>query len=267
VIAGSGAGNLVYTVEVTNPGTTTAPGVEVTEVLVLPPGVTLVSAIATAGTFDGTVWTVGSLPPLGAASLAITLTAGAAAASGPDAISGVATITGVAGALVDTDDDTDGDSTSVVRQVDLQLAVADSADPVFAGGGAGNLVYTVTLVNAGPSNASDIVIDHASVLPEGATLDQVDVSAGSWAPPFWTLPALDAGDSATLEATITVGAATAPGVDVLEWSASVDDLGELLVLTGDDTASELTTVREPPLFVDGFESGDTSSWSLQRPPP
>jgi uncharacterized repeat protein (TIGR01451 family) len=266
VIAGSGAGNLVYTVAVTNHGPPVANGVEITETLVLPAGVTEDSWIVDSGSVTGDVWSLDPLPVAGTATLTITLTVGPTAAAGADVVSGSAEITAVSGTLVDTGDDTDGDTTSIVRQVDLQLAQVESIDPVEAGSGPGNLVHVVTVENAGPSDASNVTIELGSTLPPGVTETSIVPSAGGFSAGTWTLPSLAAGDSGTLTVTLDVTAEATPAVDAITITATVTGASETLILLGDDATSESTSIVPPPLFEDGFESGDTSQWSETSPP-
>jgi uncharacterized repeat protein (TIGR01451 family) len=199
--------------------------------------------------------------------LTVTLTVGASAATGADVVAGSAEITAAGGALDNPGDDSDADTTSVARWVDLQVSVVDTPDPVFAGSAAGNLIYTVTLTNAGPSDASGIEITLGSTLPAAVTIDDTSPSAGSYTAPTWTLPALAAGAGENFGATLSVGPGAPIGIDLVSWSATVGAANESLISTGDDAATELTSIRQPPLFQDGFESGDTSAWTKTRPPP
>src|SRR5262249_13900857 len=60
--------------------------------------------------------------------------------------------------------------TTVNRQVDLQVTNTDSPDPVIAGSATSNLTYTVTVHNAGPSDASGVQLTNShNTLPSGVT--------------------------------------------------------------------------------------------------
>ena len=206
VAAGSGAGNLVYTVTVTNPGSFVQSTIEITETLTLPPGVTVDSAVVNSGTLDGYVWSLDPLAGGGAlpAILTITLTVGSATAAGVDVVAGSAAVTDSGAELLNTGDDTDGDATSVVRPVDLQLSQTESVDPVEAGSGPGNLVHVVTVENAGPLDASGVTIELTATLPAGVDVDSIVPEAGSFDSGTWSLPALGVGISRTLTITLDV---------------------------------------------------------------
>src|SRR5205807_1899946 len=59
------------------------------------------------------------------------------------------------------------------RQADLSIAKSDSPDPVLAGN---NLTYTLSVTNAGPSNASSLSV--SDPLPAGTTL--VSATGTGW---------------------------------------------------------------------------------------
>jgi uncharacterized repeat protein (TIGR01451 family) len=134
--------------------------------------------------------------------------------------------------------------------MDLQVSKLDSADPVTAGSGAGNLVYIVTVTNAGPSDATGVTISEDLTLPAGVTRVSVIASAGRFVDTTvpdgtWNLD-LASGASETLTVTLTAGAATAAGTDVISNTAVVTSANETLINTGDDSASEATSVETVP---------------------
>lgn len=61
---------------------------------------------------------------------------------------------------------------TVVGEADLSLTKTDNADPVTAGD---NLTYTITVSNAGPSEATNVVV--TDVLPDGVTYSDTESSA------------------------------------------------------------------------------------------
>jgi hypothetical protein len=265
VVAGSGTGNLVYTVSVVNASGFVQSGVEITELVTLPAGVSVESVVPSDGTFAGGVWSVQllfSVPK----TLTITLTVAANAAAGADVIGGSASITDADLELTNTGNDSDADTTSIVRNVDLQLTIEDTPDPVVVGAGPGSLVYVVTLLNDGPSNASGVTVGLTPTLPAGVNVGSVVPSAGNFNTGVWSLATLAAGVSRTLTITLDVGGGATPAVDAITFAASVTGANETLVLTADDTDSESTTIVPPAIFKDGFESGDTSAWSATEPP-
>ena len=134
--------------------------------------------------------------------------------------------------------------------MDIGLAKSDNTDPVSAGSGAGNLVYTITATNTGPSNASGVAVTDAlmTALPAGWTLDSILASgtttfaAGTG---IWTIGDLPSGSSETLTLTITVGATAASGTTTN--TVTVTSLNETDTNAANDTATEDTTVGR---FVD-----------------
>ena len=253
VIAGSGPGNLTYAVTVTNLGPSDASGVEISEVLTLPAGVTVVSITPPLG--PGGTWLVGDLPAKAAATLKVVLTVGAATAAGLDVIGDTAAVRRVNEPLIDTGDDTITERTSVRREVDLRLAKTESVDPVIAGSGPGNLTYVVTVTNLGPSDASGVEISEVLTLPAGVTVAPITPPLGPGG--IWAVGDLPVKAAATLKVVLTVSAATATGVDVIGDTATVTHVNERPIDTGDDAITERTSVRrEVDLRLTKTESVD-----------
>ena len=101
--------------------------------------------------------------------------------------------------------------------VDLTVQAAASAPSVVAGSGPCNLVYTVTVTNNGPSDASGVALLNTMSLGWGVTVASVAGSAGTSfsgvsGTGTWTVARLPKGASATLTLTLTVSAAAAVGV-------------------------------------------------------
>lgn len=139
---------------------------------------------------------------------------------------------------------------------DLAVAKAESADPVAAGS---NLVYTVTLSNLGPLDATGIEVTEALTLPAGVTETSVVPSQGGYAGGVWSAGDLTVGNVATLTVTLAVGPGTVPGTDVISDTATITAADQILINTGDDTVTEATSVTGGAL-VGGIKtvSGDTS---------
>ncbi|MEO1367712.1 MAG: hypothetical protein AAFX50_11090, partial [Acidobacteriota bacterium] len=78
-----------------------------------------------------------------------------------------------------------GSAAVVVGLVDLAVTVVESADPVLAGSGVANLVYTVTVTNDSPVSASGITLDTTLTLPAGVTEVSQVPSAGTFTDPTW----------------------------------------------------------------------------------
>jgi len=263
VLAGSGPGNLVYVVTVTNVGSVDATGVAVAEVLTLPSGVTVDAIVPSAGGVwidaggTGGTWIVGDLLTSASATLTVQLTVGASAATGVNVISDQAMIAAADQQLINTTDDQATESTSVTGRVDLVVTKTESVDPVVAGSGPSNLTYVITLGNHGPSNANAVEVSELLTLPAGVSVDSVTPSTGIWVSPTWTIPTLPSGDSETLTVVLTVGPSASEGVDVVADTAAIVSANETLINTGDDSATESTSVeRQVDLAVTKADSVD-----------
>ncbi|MCH8992264.1 MAG: hypothetical protein IIA44_11015, partial [Acidobacteria bacterium] len=161
-------------------------------------------------------------------------------------VSDTATVTNVNETDTNNGNDSATENTTVQRRVDLQVSKTESIDPVVAGSGAGNLVYVVTAFNAGPSDATGVTLSEDLTLPSGVTRSSVVPSAGSFvdtaAPDgTWTLD-LTVGASATLTVTLSADLSTAMGTDVISNTATVTGANETVINTGDDTATQATSV-------------------------
>jgi len=267
VTAGSGTGNLTHTVTVTNTGPNNATGVALSEAVTLPAGSSIVSITPSGSTTylpanapNGT-WTVGRLVSGASETLTIVMTVAAATADGA-IVSDTATVTGAHQTLINTGNDSATESTTVQRRVDLQVSSLDTPDPVTAGSGSGNLTHTVTVTNAGPSDATGVALSETVTLPAGASIVSITPSgATTYAPPnmspgTWSVSDIASGATETLTVVITVGADTADGA-FASSTATVTAFNETLINTGDDTATENTTVqRRVDLQVSSLDTPD-----------
>ena len=263
VTAGSGASNLVYTVTARNNGPSDATGVEVTDAFVttLPAGWTLVSGVGSGGsTFaSGTgVWTIGNLADNASETLTLTFTVDNSAAS--ETVTNTATVTGVNEPETTTANNTASEDTTINRLVDITVAKSDNVDPVTAGSGASNLVYTVTATNNGPSDASGVAVTDALVatLPTGWTLVSgvgTSGSAFSAATGVWTIGDLATTATETLTLTFTIDNSAASGT--VTNTVTVTGVNEVESSTTNNTASEDTTVlREVDIAVTKTDNAD-----------
>jgi large repetitive protein len=201
--------NVTFTVTVTNNGPSTATGAEVLDQL--PAGYTFVSATVSQGTYDSLtgVWTVGTVSSGANATLQITATVNA---------TGSYTNTAQVSASNQTDpDSTPGNNNPAeddqisntpvpVLVADLSLAKAvDNPNPTVGT----NIVYTLTLSNAGPNNATNVTV--TDVLPAGVTFVSSTTVSGSYdnITGVWTVGTVNSGANATLQITVTVNAAGA----------------------------------------------------------
>jgi len=238
VVAGT---NLTYTITVKNNGPDAAANASWSDTL--PAGTTFVSLSNVAG-WSCTMPAVGSggmiscsNPSFAVGSAVFTLTV----AVDPSVAAGTV-ITNTATATSDTGEGNPGNesgtaTTTVSTSADLMVSKADSPDPVTAGT---NLTYTITVNNAGPSNAASVSL--SDTLPAGTTFVSL-ASPGAWS---CTTPAVGSGGTVSCSiASIGVGSA------VFTLTVAVDpSVAAGTVLSNTATASSSTSDPNP-----GNESG------------
>ena len=185
--------NIVFTLTVTNNGPSNATGVKATDAL--PTGYTYVSDNGTGAYNSGTgLWTIGNIANGASKSLNITATV---KASGVYA--NTASVTG------DQPDPTPGDETSTVIPVPVpqsNLTIVKTVDNPTPNAGE-NVVFTITVTNNGPSNATGVKATDA--LPSGYSYVS-DNGAGAYisGTGVWSIGNLANGASATLNITARV---------------------------------------------------------------
>jgi large repetitive protein len=202
---------VIYSLIVENRGPITATNMVVTDQLDIIP-VTYISHAANpvGTTYNPTtgVWTIPSLPPGQSRRLDITVTVDAGTAG--SSITNTATISSLDQTDADASNNTD-DAVITVGRVDL--AISKSVDNPTPAEGA-TLVYSVTITNNGPGNASGVVV--ADALPAGvtyvsdtsATVLNSSGIATSYSGGNWTIGTLNTGVSLTLQITTTVDVGT-----------------------------------------------------------
>jgi len=254
VIAGSGVGNLVYTVTAMNVGVSNSSGVTISDTDIqaanLPAGVSFVSAVGSGGTNYNPatgIWTVGSLAPGASQTLTVTLTVGASA-SDTLVISNTAALAFVNETDTEPDNNSQTITTDVDRRVDIAVTKTTTNNPVIAGSGAGNLVFTVTALNNGPSNASGLTISDTDIqaanLPAGVSFVSAVGSGGSSYNPatgIWTIGNLTTGASQTLTITLTVGASASDTL-VISNTASLAVVNETDTVSTNNSQTVTTNV-------------------------
>jgi uncharacterized repeat protein (TIGR01451 family) len=157
VVAGTG---LRYTVTVTNAGPSQATGVVLTDTL--PVSVTLDAAPGCTPVDGGLTCPVAALAPGAHATFTLTATVDPAARG---ALTHTLTATSIERDPQQSND-TITTTTSLEAEADLAVSTLAYPDPVVAGTG---LRYTVTVANAGASQATGVTLTHA--LPVSVTLD------------------------------------------------------------------------------------------------
>lgn len=231
------SGTLTYDVNVTNNGPNTASGITVTNGL--PAGnVTFLNATGSGWSCSLAGQVVTCTRPtllVGAApSLTITLQAPSEATSLVD----TATVTSTSSDLV-ANNNTTSVTTPVLSAADLSVGVVDSADPVTTGGA---LTYTVTVNNAGPSQANNVSV--VSQLPSGVTFQSA--SGINWTcsavgqQVTCTTPMLALGDAPAISI-----ATTAPATDGAITETSTVSTATTDPTPGNNSVSEGTTVNAP----------------------
>ena len=193
---------VTYAVAVTNFGPDDAHGIEIDDRL--PAGLEFVDATASQGAYDADtgVWAVGSLTNGGSATLAIAATA--ALGSGGLYLTNVA----ATGASSHEDPDLgDNSASAVVLVYGADLALAKQLAPAAAAEGQ-TVVYTLTVTNPGPSEATGIQV--AEPLTNGLVFAGWESSQGTYseATGRWTVGTLGVHSSATLRISAIVAGGT-----------------------------------------------------------
>jgi uncharacterized repeat protein (TIGR01451 family) len=237
--------NLTYTITVANAGPSNAAGASLSDTL--PAGTTFVSLPAVAG-WSCTTPSVGaggtvscSNPSFAAGSAVFTLTVAVDPSTAAGTVlSNTATVSSA------TTDPNPGNgsataTTTVGASADLSVTKVDTPDPVTAGT---NLTYTITVTNAGPSNAATVSL--SDTLPAGTTFVSLPAVAG-WS---CTTPAVGAGGTVSCSnASLGVGSAV---FTLTVAVAPATPAGTVLSNTA--TASSATTDPNP-----GNESGTATT--------
>lgn len=198
---------ITFTVVVTNVGPTRVTGVAIEDVL--PPGLQLVSATPSLGSYDPTtgLWSIAELGAPGVSSdpapkaATLEIVAALVAAGAWDNVARVHT-----SGLPDLNPLNNVGTVTVGVSDEADLAVQKVSD-VSAVTVGGTVVFTVTLINDGPSAATNIAL--VDSLTAGLSLLSAVPSAGTFdsGTRTWTLPGVAAGGSATLSLTALANAA------------------------------------------------------------
>lgn len=179
--------NLTYTISLTNAGPTNATSAAFNDTL--PTGTTFVSLTSPGGwscttpAVGGTGTVACTNPSLGLTTANFTLVVNV-----NSSVTAGTVITNTANSSSATSDPNAANNsavatTAVTASTDLSITKSDSPDPVNAGA---NLTYTISVTNAGPSNAAAAAM--SDTLPTGTTFVSL-TSPGGWS---CTTPAVDA---------------------------------------------------------------------------
>ncbi|HSB12623.1 MAG TPA: Calx-beta domain-containing protein [Blastocatellia bacterium] len=255
VAAGGGPGNLTYTVKVKNVGLTVANGVMMSEMLTVPPGVTVDSVMANIGSVTGSspsfTWNIGTLGVGVEGTLTAVLTVGPGTAAGPNVICDTATITASTENRVNTGDDSVTECTSVVAQADLEITgKTDTPDPACV---QGNITYTIGFQNNGPGPGLSTTVTDA--VPANTTFVSAMVTSGTG----WTISApavgmtgnvvfskasVAVGETATFQIVVNVTAGTIHGTVITNTATAASSL--LDPTPGNNSKQAMTTVDQTP---------------------
>ena len=262
VTAGSGPLNLEYMVTVTNLGPSFASNVSLENSLNLPPGVTLEETEPLAGTNtestgESVIWSVGDLSVGSTSLVRLRFTVGPSTEAGADVITNVASVVSVEQTDVNPQNNTVSSSTSVRREADITIEVAESRDPVLAGysesGSPGNLSHVISVSNSGPSDASNLAIRLESISPPGTTI--VSFGPGeATLPPVLSIADLARGETITYGILYDVSSIAPAGIDTIVSSAELLSFEGEIINPEDDSDSVATSVISPESMEIGVGS-------------
>jgi uncharacterized repeat protein (TIGR01451 family) len=233
--------DLTYTITITNNGPDVAANASWSDTL--PAGTTFVSLPAVAGWTCTPGATVSCSNPsfaVGSAVFTLTVHIDPNVAAGT-VLSNTATTTSATGEG-NAGDETATATTTVTTSADLSVTKVDTPDPVNAGN---QITYTVTVTNAGPSNAASVTLSDA--IPAGTTF------AFLAAPGAWVCPVPGAsGPVVCTHASLPVGTSvftikvivdpTTTAGTVLTNTATVSSSATSDPNTGNEVATATTTV-------------------------
>jgi len=230
VVAGA---NLTYTVTVTNAGPASASTVSLSDPL--PAGTTFVS-LAPAGGWSCSTPPVGSggtvtctIPSLALGNAVFTLTVAVPPSTPAGTINNTATVS--AGTTDPNLGNESGNaSTTVVTAADVAVTKTDTPDPVIAGA---NITYTITVNNAGPSNAASASL--SDPLPAGTTFVSLSAAAG------WTCSTPPVGSGGTVSCTNAAFAPASAGFTLVAKVGAAVPPGTVL----SNTATAASTTADP----------------------
>lgn len=239
---------VTFSLSLVNEGTDTATGIVVTDSL--PNGITYQSNQPSTGTFNpgNGQWTIPSLSAGTTATLSLT---GLLTTSTPQTNTAEVTaaeqfdVDSIPGNAATTDEDDEASATVSPQVIDLSLSksVSDALPNVGQ-----PVTFTLTLNNAGPSPATNVVV--ADTLPNGLVLTDSNPSTGTFsnATSRWTIPVLAPGIPATLTLTTTVTS-----------SGSFTNVAEVVA------ADQFDTDSTPNNIGQNLDEDDEAEVSLQTP--
>ncbi len=188
---------ILYTITVINNGPARATNVSLDDTL--PVGITATGTnTASQGTYDGTTWTIGTINNGTSATLTIEATVNVGTSD--DTITN--TVTNVILDQIDSDVTLDDLSEDIIVENESDLAITKTVNnnTPFVGE---TIVYTITLLNNGPAQVTNLSIE--DVLPAGVTATGNNTTTqGLYNGTTWTVGTIDIGNGATLTIEATV---------------------------------------------------------------
>ncbi len=145
------------------------------------------------------------------------------------------------------------DTVVITPIVTVSLDQIESIDPVVAGSGNNNLVYTVSARNDGPSTATGITISETLTIPTGVNVESIVPSEGTYEDGTWDLGTLGAGTSATLTITLTVEPTATAGADIISSIATLATVNGTNVATETSTSAATSIITRVDLQVTNME--------------
>lgn len=261
-------GTLTYTLSIANDGPSTATNVRVIDTL--PDGVTVVSVTPSIGTYDASstagdvVVNIPSMADNAQGTITIVVNVPASQSGSLVNVAEIGLVTSTGFTESDPNDNTDTLTTTVVRNVDLQVTKTGAPTSVVAGQ---TVTYTMTVTNDGPSNGtavslSDNIPDGIQVISVAGTVgttaiasgsitipasasdttaanaDNVVIAIGSLVPNVSSTSTPTTGSSAT----ITLIGRVLPSTRGSITNSATATSSDTLINTTDDTATATTTI-------------------------
>ena len=159
------------------------------------------------------------------------------------------------------------DGTNYAEPVVVELEITELVDLVVSAvtdretaGAPATVSHTLTIRNDGPSDATAVVVELQSELPQGVAAGAPVVSTGTVDGDLWAL-AISEGGSATLEISYTVARSAPGGIDSISTTATISSSAQPLTNLEDDTATVATGIISPEAL--DLVRGGSPTLSLQ----
>jgi uncharacterized repeat protein (TIGR01451 family) len=265
--------NIVYTLTISNNGPSDANSVSVTDTI--PANTTFVSAMPSQGSCSGTstvTCALGTIASAGSATVTLTVKA-------DPSVPGGSTISNTAAVSSTTSDPNAANnsstaSTTVSTSADVMIA---KTGPANAAAGS-NIVYTLTISNSGPSDASSVSV--TDTIPANTTFVSATPSQGSCSGTSTVTCALGgitSAGSATVTLTVKVDSAVASGSTISNTAAVSSTTSDPSAANNSSTATTnispgsvdlaITKTASPPPYGTGLPITYTIAVSNAGPSP